>query len=224
MRFNFSAHHLVNLLGNKRMKVHSDCTEIHAQIIFLDSEIWVFEIWVLRVCYQCFDCFPLELKCKKWFFLHALQEILRALVSYPSEDRFLTEFQRKYISEITESIWQLVVSNHRHSDLKMNRALHSNSQVMFIQLYKNTFTGRLSSTASLTSTMACKDSSSKLLCIQEHCRYQFPFYPRCFPPKIWGVKITRHYQTTSHLIKAFPWLIASSVLSELCKNEEEVSW
>ena len=33
MRLNCSAHRLVDLLGNRRMKIHSDCTEMHAQII-----------------------------------------------------------------------------------------------------------------------------------------------------------------------------------------------
>ena len=34
MRLNCSARRLVNLLGNRRMKIHSDRTQLHAQIIF----------------------------------------------------------------------------------------------------------------------------------------------------------------------------------------------
>lgn len=57
------------------------------------------------------------------FFLHAVQGILRASASYMLEDRFVTEFQRKYISEKTKSFQCLVVSNHRHSDLKRTEHL-----------------------------------------------------------------------------------------------------
>lgn len=48
MRLNFSARRLVNLLGNRRMKIHSDCTEMHAQIIFLD--LLTFTIFQFEYC------------------------------------------------------------------------------------------------------------------------------------------------------------------------------
>ena len=48
MRLNCSAHGLVNLLGNRRMKIHSDCTEMHAQIIFLD--LLRFTIFQFKYC------------------------------------------------------------------------------------------------------------------------------------------------------------------------------